>query len=333
MEAHSATKLFKRSKEKGLQYKTLIGDDDASTMARLHDEVDKTIQKVSDPTHTKRTLLSKLHAIKSKHRELTGNTISYIDKCFSYALKQNTGNPSALEKALTAIPLHMFGSHVSCDESWCGYLKDPAKYYHKGLPNGKDLASEELKKELIAILSQYSKNADKLSREGSSQVNESLHNTIGSKALKIRDYSSSESSNIRFASGVAQKNIGHTYMSPVMVDLRLSPGKFTKIHANRMETKKRKSIERKSTPSAKRRRLTLKFERTQKQADCETREGCQYQSGIGLERDTDFSQIPDAIERPQLQPFCQNDGEEVAIIFFDVETTGSGNAVLYITKP
>ena len=49
-EAYSATKMFKRRKGKGLQYKTLIGDNDASIMARLHDKVDKAIEKVSDPT-------------------------------------------------------------------------------------------------------------------------------------------------------------------------------------------------------------------------------------------------------------------------------------------
>ena len=79
MEAHSATKMFKRSKERGLQYKTLIGDDDASTIARLHKEVDESIEKVSDPTHTKRTLTGKLQAVKTKHRELTAKTISYVE--------------------------------------------------------------------------------------------------------------------------------------------------------------------------------------------------------------------------------------------------------------
>ena len=60
MEAHSATKLFKRSNDVGLKYTRLIGDDDASTIARLHREVDDSIVKSSDPTHSKRTLAGKL---------------------------------------------------------------------------------------------------------------------------------------------------------------------------------------------------------------------------------------------------------------------------------
>ena len=53
MEAHSVTNMLKRSKERSLQYKTLISDDDALTMLRPHNEVDESMEKVSDPTRTK----------------------------------------------------------------------------------------------------------------------------------------------------------------------------------------------------------------------------------------------------------------------------------------
>ena len=99
----------------------------------------------------------------------------------------------------------MFGDHSECSDQWCGYLKDPNSYKHRGLPYGRDLEDAELKKELTVILSTYAKNADKLSKRGSSQQNESLHNTIGSKYLKIRDYSAG-SADFRIAAGVAQKN-------------------------------------------------------------------------------------------------------------------------------
>ena len=41
-----------RSRKKGLNYNTLIGDDDSATLAKLRAEVNLDIIKISDPTHT-----------------------------------------------------------------------------------------------------------------------------------------------------------------------------------------------------------------------------------------------------------------------------------------
>ena len=68
MEAHTASKLFKRSKDLDLEYKTLIGDNDSSTIARLRSEVVPDIQKISDPTHSKRTADGKLLAVEEKFK-------------------------------------------------------------------------------------------------------------------------------------------------------------------------------------------------------------------------------------------------------------------------
>lgn len=86
MEAHTASKLFRRSSDIGLQYKTLIGDDDSSTIARLRSEVDRDIVKISDRTHTKRTLNGKLLSIKGKFKELSAAVIEYILRCFATAV-------------------------------------------------------------------------------------------------------------------------------------------------------------------------------------------------------------------------------------------------------
>ena len=102
------------------------------------------------------------------------------------------------------MPIHVFGEHAVCDVNWCGYLKDPGSYRYRGLPCGRDLSNVELKKESISILSAYAKNADTLANRDSSQQNESLHNTIGNKCPKIRDYSSG-SGTFRTAPAFAQK--------------------------------------------------------------------------------------------------------------------------------
>ena len=71
-------------------------------------------------------------------------------------------------------------------------------------------------------MSNFVKNANKLAPLGSSQANESLNNTIGSKAPQIRHYGASESNDFRVACVVSQKNIGHTYESEVRISVRCS---------------------------------------------------------------------------------------------------------------
>jgi len=50
----------------------------------------------------------------------------------------------------------------------------------------------------------YCQNAEKLAPLGSSQANEALNNTIGSKTPKIRHYASGESNDYRVACVVGQ---------------------------------------------------------------------------------------------------------------------------------
>ena len=111
---------------------------------------------------------------------------------------------------------HAFGDHGTCFISWCKYLKDPVSYRHSTLPHGKDLEGEDLKKDLQETIEIYCENAEELAPLGSSQANEALNNTIGSKAPKIRHYGSSESHDYRMACAVNQKNIGHSYVRYVM---------------------------------------------------------------------------------------------------------------------
>ena len=136
---------------------------------------------------------------------------------------QNRNNTEGLKKNLKAIVPHAFGKHDQhCSISWCGFLKDPLSFRHSSLPHGKDLHGEKLEEELEKVMANFVKNADKLAPLGSSQANESLNNTIGSKAPKIRHYGASESNDFRVACAVSQKNIGHTYVSEVRISVRCS---------------------------------------------------------------------------------------------------------------
>ena len=90
-------------------------------------------------------------------------------------------------------------------------------YEHKSLPHGKDLQDENLQKDLSTVVEIFVKNADKqLAPLGSSQANESLNNSVRSKAPKIHHYRASESNDYQVACAIGQKNIGYSYVSEVL---------------------------------------------------------------------------------------------------------------------
>ena len=72
-----------------------------------------------------------------------------------------------------------------------------------------------MQEELEKVIDMFIQNAEKLAPLGSSQANEAVNNTIGSKAPKIRHYGASESNDFRVACAVSQKNLGRNYVSEV----------------------------------------------------------------------------------------------------------------------
>ena len=78
MESDVAVELATTAKEgdSGVKISVVIGDEDSSAIARLHREVDDTIEKWSDVVHVKRSLGSRLYDIKKKHKELTDKNIT-----------------------------------------------------------------------------------------------------------------------------------------------------------------------------------------------------------------------------------------------------------------
>lgn len=331
MEGSVAVSLFKKALDTNTKYKTLIGDDDSTTIAWLRAEVDSEVEKQSDINHSKRALHGQLAAIKSKHKELTQRVIDYIKKCYIYAITQNANNPVMLSAALNAIPEHMAGNHVCCCISWCGYLQrlgpnmpGVKPYQHSNIKH--DITSVELKADLVRIMGNFATNADKLAPQGSSQRNESLNCTIVSKTTKSRHYGGSPQNDYRVSAGIAQKNLSYSYIPKVMQTLDVSPGKFTKIHAIRKNTERARLRARSRTPAFKRRRLARKSERASHSTATEICEGVAYEAGVGFNNEEiDTTQIPEHDFCPkwvQLQSANQEN-----IILFDIETASSGTIV------
>ncbi|XP_068717313.1 uncharacterized protein [Montipora capricornis] len=133
----------------------------------------------------------------------------------------------------------------------------------------------------------YASNAKKLhvAPLGSSQANEALNNTIGSKAPKIRHYGSSESNDFRVACAVGQKNLGHSYVSQAFIKTQLSPGSNSLKFAKKMDKRILSLKEKQKTREYKTRRIEKKENCLKKTKQLENREGQQYSSGMGFDGD------------------------------------------------
>ena len=238
MEPEVGVRLFKDAPNHGVKYSVFIGDDDSSTIAKIHEKVAYGVEKWSDSTHATRTLVSHLHKTRSEKSNFPGESvlsqkvIDYFQKCFSYCLNQNKGNPEKMRTSLIALVPHACGDHKKCEEkklNWCKWLQNPDTFSHNDLPNGKDLKGENLKENLTKLFRVYSSDTviHKLVENTSSQSNESLHSTVGSKVPTIRFYGGSESADQRIAAAVTQTNLGKQYLLDTLHCVDIEPGQIT----------------------------------------------------------------------------------------------------------
>ncbi|XP_070548141.1 uncharacterized protein [Ptychodera flava] len=84
MESDMVVDMVKDCNQKCAKVSTVVGDEDTSTIARLHREVDPSILKKSDNNHLKKILANDLYAAQKKHRQLSVKVIKYLQKCFAY---------------------------------------------------------------------------------------------------------------------------------------------------------------------------------------------------------------------------------------------------------
>ena len=316
MERDVACELWRSAPEAGVKFSTFVGDDDSTTLADIHAKVPYDVQKWSDTVHTKRSLTSRLYNLKDRVQAsklylncsaLSQKAISYFAKCFSYVISQNTGNPDALKVSLNCIVPHAFGDHGLCDISWCGYKKSPLTYKHTDLPHGKDLHGEPLKNTLTSLFSEYATDivVKKLSPCANSQRNESINSTIATKNPKTRYYGGSESSDFRIACGVAQRNVGYSYVSRVLEALNIEPGYFCESNGDLMDKKLLNDRNRKSTKSFKYRRNQLHNQKTSQTFRKEAKEGKTYETSVGLNLDTHVNQ-PSPTAYPEIEHILEN---------------------------
>ena len=354
MEPEVGVGLFNGAPNQGVKYSVFIGDDDSSTIAKIREEVAYTVKKWSDSTHATRTLVSHLHKIRSEKNNFPGESVlsqkvvDYLQKCFSYCLSQNKGDPEKMRNSLVAIVPHAFGDHKKYKENklnWCKWLEDPDNVCYNDLPNGKDLKGENLKANLTNLFEVYSSDTviNKLVENASSQSNESFHSTAGSKVPKIRFYGGRESADQRIAAAVAQTNIGKQYLLDTLHCVDIEPDQITEQKVTLIDYKREATQKRKSSIEFKKQRRLNYLKRKSRNKAASNREGISYESGIALPLDPELLQravvtqqelkhfkkyVPTFSERPPKEyitcPIDANSGSVFGFVRFDTETRCGG---------
>ena len=137
----------------------------------------------------------------------------HLTKLFEYVVNSNK-DPVKLKGNLQFIPCHVFRNHSKCDE-WCKHKENPEVYRPKNLPYSRYLTGDELLQDLTLLFRRFAKVSEKLIQIGSTQNNESFKRTVATKNPKTHFYSGSESTALRVASAVAQRNDGVSFISKV----------------------------------------------------------------------------------------------------------------------
>ena len=279
---------------------------------------------------------------------MSQKVIDYFQKCFSYCLNQNKGDPEKMRTSLIALVPHAFGDHKKCEENklnWCKWLQNPDTFSHNDLPNGKDLKGENLKENLTKLFQVYSSDTviHKLVENASSQSNESLHSTVGSKVPKIRFYGGSESADQRIAAAVAQTNLGKQYLLDTLHCVDIEPGQITEQKIALIDYEREAEQKRKSSIEFKKQRRLNYLKRKSRNRSESNREGISYESGIALALDPELLQkaivtqqelknfekfVPTFSERPPKKyitcPVDESSASGFGFVIFDTETSCAG---------
>ena len=223
---------------------------------------------------------------------------------------------------------------------------NPYQYRHKDLPNGKDLQGESLKTVLTNLFNVHASElvVKKLVSNASSQINESWHSTVGSKAPKIRFYGGSESSDQRVAAAVTQTNLGKQYLLDTLRYLNVEPGDITEKKILSLDKEGEAEKHRKSSVKFKKERRQNYMKKKARNKSDANKEGVTHQSGVALildpihnffkaivakEKLKEFEKdVPSLTIRPQKKFItCHADNlktKPFVIISFDTETSCGG---------
>ena len=97
-----------RKEKRGVGVSAIATDNKSSTIKKCRDEIDPNLQKHADVGHTAKNLKARVETISSRHQGVTKKVIGHFEKCFTYAVKQNEGNPADVKEALLNVVPHSY---------------------------------------------------------------------------------------------------------------------------------------------------------------------------------------------------------------------------------
>ncbi|XP_043273892.1 uncharacterized protein [Venturia canescens] len=298
--------IFKKNK---IQVGLIVADNDSTAIAAIRKSSNHEVVKQCDKNHTSKGVVNELYRLKGKYKELTVDTITYLQRCFSYCISQNQGNIQEMARAIRNIPYHCFNRHTNCG-NWCTFKEHPEIYRHANINDG--FHDESLFESLRNLFDILASKASSFAAGVSSNANESFNAMHVSKAPKSRVYGMSQSGDMRLACAVLKKNVGEEYVVKLTEKLSLSPGKYTEHYANNETSKAKRRYQSAITPQFKRRRLFLKKQKTMLRHQTESLEGVTYKRNIDLLKPHNARSDSSTIDK---------ESSEV-VIFFDLETGG-----------
>ncbi|KAK0159464.1 hypothetical protein PV327_011114 [Microctonus hyperodae] len=290
LEAAGAVQLTVKSKilqENNAEVGIFIGDNDSSSMSAIQEASDHTILKQSDMNNTKKR-----------------NTFTTI-------IKKNVGNTHEIEKSLKNLPYHVFDKHDHCG-SICVYHEDKENY-----DSSRHFKNEVLFYALKNLFDKLAQNAADYSLAGSSQANETLNNSMSSHCPKSRSYSTTESSDFRFAVTVAHKNLDEGFSVNTMDEagIKYSSSLLKYIKTTDSKATKRKHSE--EQPQQKAKRKVEASQKKQLRMRKEHSEIATYASNLAL-----FGNSSNCNFISTTSDNISYNTDNIAFVFFDLETGG-----------
>jgi hypothetical protein len=268
----------------GVKIARLVCDGDSSVAKAIAIASNGEIERLADVRHNLKYIANYLYP--RKNRQITAKCIKYLQTLAGCAVKSNVNNPEGMRLALAAIPYHAMGKHETCGD-WCkreATTTDSeetqfSKYLDKPIDEpGSDTFDDNLKliqKPFNALIC----SVNELAPNGSTQANESSHNTITSKCSKRLFHSGTKSAEYRSAMGVLQRNSGVNYTLLVRTACGLTPGNSTRRYKEALRRKRELELLHKNKPRAKRRRKELQNKALNKTTRKEAKEGPSYKTG------------------------------------------------------
>lgn len=167
-------------------------------------------------------------------------------------MELNQYQSEKIRQAVINIPHHLFGHHQNCGE-WCQNESDK-----ENVP-GPSLKNKVLFENLKGLFQKICENSDSYAACASSQANESLNNSMASKAPKRITYCLLKSSDFQFVCAVAEKNLGIKCTENVLKHNNMRVSKSLVNFNQQMDKIKKKREEIAGTTTFKRRRLFFRL--------------------------------------------------------------------------